>query len=477
MTGALRKWGPWALLLAVAIAVLSIGLHPSGHPSLEARTQSIASQVRCPVCNGETVAQSQAAPAVEILSEIRKDLQAGESKNQILAGLVQSYGPSILEKPQSSGFDLLIWVLPVVVVVFGGGGLFMVLRRWQRRAAAGLPGTDDAGVGGDGSGTGADPVSDTPVSPDELAAGADLSAPAAASTGGGSAAGGVSTAVGGPAAASVPASAAAGSGAVATAVIDGPPAGPTPSRGAQAVANGTGADGPGAELPGAHPGGADESGSRPPGAAPVAGPPGEGASGRRRRRGGVRWSTRTRWAATGAVLAVVAAGASWAVAASSGTRLPGESITGQVLPDQQVATDLQDAATAAQKSDVVGALKDYEKVLKVEPKQVEALTGMGWLLAQTGQPSLLQEGLSQLAAAERAQPSYAPAHLYRGISLLGEGNYAASVPELQWYLDHNPDPQLVSQVRKALTQAQAGLAATKAAGKPVPSSGAKPAGG
>lgn len=193
----------------------------------------------------------------------------------------------------------------------------------------------------------------------------------------------------------------------------------------------------------------------------------------------MRWSTRTRWLATGAVLAVVAAGASWAVAASSGTRLPGESITGQVLPDQQVATDLQDAAAAAQKNDVVGALKDYEKVLKVLPKQAEALTGMGWLLAQTGQPSLLKEGLAQLAAAERAQPSYAPAHLYRGISLLGEGDYAGSVPELQWYLSHNPDPQLVPQVKKALTQAEAGVAAARSAGPTTtaPSGGSKPAGG
>lgn len=397
MSAVLRKWGPWAILVAVAVAVLSIGLHPSGHPSLEARTQSIASQVRCPVCNGETVAQSQAAPAVEILSEIRKDLRAGESENQILAGLVRSYGPGILEKPQSSGFDLLIWVLPVIVAISGGGGLFLVLRRWQRRAAAGLPDTDDVEAVEDPSDVGGVPA-------------------AAAAQAGGRSRG------------------------AATAVIDGPPAGTSLPPGGQSALDGPGTSGP-------------------------------------RRRGALRWSTRTRWAATAAVLAVVAAGASWAVAASSGTRLPGESITGQVLPDQQVVADLQDAAAAAQKNDVVGALKDYEKVLKVEPKQVEALTGMGWLLAQTGQPSLLKEGLSQLAAAERAEPSYAPAHLYRGISLLGEGDYAASVPELQWYLDHNPDPQLVSQVRKALTQAQAGLAAARAAGKPAPSTGSRPPGG
>ncbi len=415
MTTALRRWGPWAVLVAVAVAVLAVGLHRSGHPSLDARAQSLAAQVRCPVCNGETVAQSQAAPSVEIRNQIRKDLQAGETDNQILAGLVQSYGAGILEKPQASGIGLLVWVIPVVAVVVAGGVLSLVLLRWRRRGATELAtGGLDAG-GADAGGTAVAPSQQTPAAAGPSASGA---APVAAPTGGG----------------------------VATAVIDEPGAVPP--------------------APGVPPG---------PGGPPGAGAAAPGSSGPRRadRR---RWSTRTRWAATGGVLAVVAAGASWAVAASSGTRLPGESITGQVLPDQQVAADLQNAAAAAQRNDVVGALKDYEKVLKVEPKQVDALTAMGWLLAQTGQPSLLKQGLSELAAAERAQPSYAPAHLYRGVSLLGEGDYADSVPELQWYLDHNPDPQLVPQVKKALAQAQAGLAATRAAGAPGSSGGSSPSG-
>ncbi len=81
-----------------------IGLQGSGGPpSLDSRVAHIASLVRCPVCNGETAAQSQAAPSVQIMNEIRTDLQKGESQNQILSSIVASYGPGILEKPPARG--------------------------------------------------------------------------------------------------------------------------------------------------------------------------------------------------------------------------------------------------------------------------------------------------------------------------------------------------------------------------------------
>ena len=86
------------------------------------------------------------------------------------------------------------------------------------------------------------------------------------------------------------------------------------------------------------------------------------------------------------------------------------------------------------------------------------------MLAGTGQPALLRQGLGLLQSAEQAQPTYAPAHIYRGLALLSEGDYGDTIPELQWYLAHDPDPQLVAQVKKALAQAQAGEAAARSAG-------------
>jgi hypothetical protein len=167
---------------------------------------------------------------------------------------------------------------------------------------------------------------------------------------------------------------------------------------------------------------------------------------------------RNRWirrVLIGVGIAVIAAGVAWSVAASSGTRLPGEQITGQALGPEAEARSLQSAQQAADKGDDVTALKDYQKVLAAYPDQPEALTGEGWILAQTQQPSLLKQGLTMLVSAENADPSYAPAHLYRGVALLSEDDYADAIPELRWYLDHNPDPQLTANVRSALQNAEA----------------------
>lgn len=167
------------------------------------------------------------------------------------------------------------------------------------------------------------------------------------------------------------------------------------------------------------------------------------------------FSTWRRRVAVGLVVVVLASGASWAVVASSATRLPGEEITGKALGSQAIAQQLSKAAQAEEKGDQVSAVKDYQSILNSDSNQPEALTGEGWLLAETQQPALVRQGLGMLASAEKVAPDYAPAHVYRGITLLSEGDYSNAVPELKWYLDHNPDPQLAPRVTQALQEAQA----------------------
>lgn len=347
---AVRRWGPWALLAIATLAALIVGLHGAGgRPSLDAQVQHISSEVRCPVCHGETVAQSQAAPSVEIRNQIRTDLQRGESQGRILSSIVASYGPGILEKPQASGLGTLVWILPVAGVIVAGAGLAVALSRWRRSGPA-------------------DALAPPPI----------------------------------PAPVPVP---------------GGIPAATAPAVGAE-------------EAP------------------------------RRARHPVARRRPRLVLGCVG--VALVAGGASWAVAASAGTRLPGQEITGQSVGSEQVAADLQAAQTAENRNNVFGAIQDYQKVLVADPTQAQALAGEGWLLAETGQPALLKQGLSLLGRAEVAQPGFAPAHLYRGLALLGEADYQDCVPELQWYLAHGPDAQLVPQVRKALAQAKGALAAASA---------------
>jgi cytochrome c-type biogenesis protein CcmH len=122
------------VLLAVVAVALGIGVQrPAPDQTLEQRTLNVAADVRCPVCVGETVAESSAAPSVAIRNEIRADLAAGEKPSAILAGLAVLYGPGILEKPAASGTDLLLWVLPVVATLAAAGGLAAAFVWWGRR--------------------------------------------------------------------------------------------------------------------------------------------------------------------------------------------------------------------------------------------------------------------------------------------------------------------------------------------------------
>ena len=157
------RWVPWVVLGVVAVAVLAVGTHRSSHPTMQAETLHIAGMVRCPVCSGESAAQSSAPASVQIRDQIGQELAAGEHQSQILSGLVGAYGPGILEKPEASGVGLVVWVLPVIAVVVAVAGLMLAFARWRPRQVAPVSEADRALVdralrddptGGDSGGSG-----------------------------------------------------------------------------------------------------------------------------------------------------------------------------------------------------------------------------------------------------------------------------------------------------------------------------------
>ena len=369
----IRRWLPWVALVAVACVVLGLGIHQaSAGSSLDARTAHIAGLVRCPVCNGETVAQSQATPAVEIRDQIKNDLQNGESQSRILSGLVAEYGPSILEKPPATGAGLIVWILPIGTGIAALVGVGFVLRKWRNRGR--LEDLDDLPLDAHAEfafevATGVESATDAATLPPE----------------------------GKPAAVRV----------------DVAPVATVPQEKGKGVAL--------ASL--------------------------------------LLRSKTKRWVLAGTGVVLVVGGASWALASFTGTRLPGEEVTGKTLTGPQVSAELLAANADESKGNVVAAVGEYQKVLNVDQTNVEALCGEGWLLAQTGQPALLDKGLAMLVNAEKVDPAYGPAHLYRGIALLGEGDYTDAIPELEWYLGHQPEASLKAEVSQALAKAEAEQAA------------------
>ncbi|HKN40775.1 MAG TPA: cytochrome c-type biogenesis protein CcmH [Acidimicrobiia bacterium] len=131
----IRRVLPGVALAAVVVAALVIGgagrSHPSRSPS--ERAHAIAAELRCPVCQGLSVADSPSPTAKAIYDDVRRRVDAGESDASIRAFYVGVYGQWILLRPETSGVGALVWVLPVTALLLGAGGLALAFRRWRRQ--------------------------------------------------------------------------------------------------------------------------------------------------------------------------------------------------------------------------------------------------------------------------------------------------------------------------------------------------------
>ncbi|MEX2177145.1 MAG: cytochrome c-type biogenesis protein [Gemmatimonadaceae bacterium] len=97
---------------------------------LEARTTAVASTLRCPVCQGESIQDSPAELAQQMRAVVRDRLRAGESPDEIKAYFVSRYGEWILLEPAMSGLNIALYVLPVLLMVGGLAFVAYLVRRW-----------------------------------------------------------------------------------------------------------------------------------------------------------------------------------------------------------------------------------------------------------------------------------------------------------------------------------------------------------
>lgn len=146
-----------ALVLLVAVVWTVTVIRASQPKTLDQRTYEVASQLQCPVCHGESVADAPSPLAQEMRSLIREDLQSGMSEQQIITYFHQRYGDQILETPPTSGFTLLIWLGPLLVLLLGATMLVGVVRdsrRYQTVGGSPLEPAEDRAAAGDTGGLG-----------------------------------------------------------------------------------------------------------------------------------------------------------------------------------------------------------------------------------------------------------------------------------------------------------------------------------
>jgi cytochrome c-type biogenesis protein CcmH len=111
-------------------------------PALEARVYAVAEELRCLVCQNETIAASQADLAVDLRKQIRQKLAAGQSERQILDFMTERYGDFVLYRPPLKATTVALWVGPFALLGVAAAVLVINIRR--RRAASATLSADDA---------------------------------------------------------------------------------------------------------------------------------------------------------------------------------------------------------------------------------------------------------------------------------------------------------------------------------------------
>ncbi len=140
-----RRTLSWLLVVVVALSALVVAAVDDGGPRTNSdRAYALAKDFACPVCQGQSIAESDVAIARTIRRNIRIWVDEGQSEDFIRDELVSIYGEDIDYSPSTDGISALVWVLPVVGAVAAAAGLAMVFRRWQAEAGAEATEADEA---------------------------------------------------------------------------------------------------------------------------------------------------------------------------------------------------------------------------------------------------------------------------------------------------------------------------------------------
>ena len=120
------------LLLALLAPGAAFAVTPDEmlkNPALEARARELSSEIRCMVCQNQSIDSSEAPLAHDLRVLVRQRLEAGDTDRQVLDFLVARYGEFVLLKPRLELHTLLLWGLPPAVLLAGLIGLVVMMRR------------------------------------------------------------------------------------------------------------------------------------------------------------------------------------------------------------------------------------------------------------------------------------------------------------------------------------------------------------
>jgi cytochrome c-type biogenesis protein CcmH len=131
-----------AFLLVVALTVPALAVTPQERlddPALEARARELSQELRCLVCQNQSIDDSNADLARDLRVIVRERLKAGDSDREVLDWIVARYGDFVLLRPPVKPVTWAMWFAPFVVLALGALAVALYFRRQRRAPAAPLP--------------------------------------------------------------------------------------------------------------------------------------------------------------------------------------------------------------------------------------------------------------------------------------------------------------------------------------------------
>jgi cytochrome c-type biogenesis protein CcmH len=125
------------LLLAAGRTLALIETYDFSKPELEARYQQLSEELRCPKCQNQNIADSNAPIAQDLRKLLHQQLEQGASDEEILAHMVARYGEFVRYRPRFGGATFVLWLAPVLLLLAGILVLILALRSRSKTAASG----------------------------------------------------------------------------------------------------------------------------------------------------------------------------------------------------------------------------------------------------------------------------------------------------------------------------------------------------
>jgi len=141
----LKRLRYFLVFLSIVNAAPAIGVQPDemlGNPALETRARALSRELRCMVCQNQSIDDSDALLARDLRLLVRERLTAGDSDQQVLDFLTARYGDFVLLSPRVTTGTILLWLLPALVLLSGALALFGAARRQRRMARGGNRGSN-----------------------------------------------------------------------------------------------------------------------------------------------------------------------------------------------------------------------------------------------------------------------------------------------------------------------------------------------